>query len=48
MVSSDMMEMLNMSDQIYTICEGKITACFDRGEATKERLMKASINILED
>lgn len=48
MISSDMMEMLNMSDRIYTICEGKITACFNRESATQEKLMRASINILED
>ena len=48
MISSDMMEMLSMSDRIYTMYEGKITACFDRKDATQERLMKASINILED
>lgn len=48
MISSDMMEMLSMSDRIYTMCEGKLTACFDREAATQEKLMKASINILED
>lgn len=48
MISSDMMEMLSMSDRIYTMCDGKITACFDRETATQEKLMKASINILED
>lgn len=48
MISSDMMEMLSMSDRIYTMCDGKLTACFDRETATQEKLMKASINILED
>ena len=48
MISSDMMEMLSMSDRIYTMCEGRLTACFDREAATQEKLMKASINILED
>lgn len=48
MISSDMMEMLGMSDRIYTMCEGRLTACFDRKEATQEKLMKASINLLED
>lgn len=48
MISSDMMEMLNMSDRIYTMCDGRLTACFDRESATQERLMKASIDILEE
>lgn len=48
MISSDMMEMLSMSDRIYTMCEGKMTACFDRGTATQEKLMKASVNILKE
>ncbi|MDO4343977.1 MAG: sugar ABC transporter ATP-binding protein [Eubacteriales bacterium] len=48
MISSDMLEMLSMSDRIYTMCEGRLTACFSRENATKEKLMKASINILED
>ncbi len=48
MISSDMMEMLSMSDRIYTMCKGRLTACFDRGTATQEKLMKASINILEE
>lgn len=48
MISSDMMEMLSMSDRIYTMCEGRLTACYDKEKATQEKLMKASINILED
>ena len=48
MISSDMMEMLSMADKIYTVYEGKITASFSQADATQEKLMKASINILED
>lgn len=48
MISSDMLEMLSMADKIYTVCEGRITACFKQEEATQNKLMKASINILEE
>ena len=48
MISSDMLEMLSMADRIYTVFDGRITASFTQKNATQEKLMKASINILEE
>jgi len=39
-VSSELPELLGLSDRIYTICEGAITGCLAKGEATQESLMK--------
>ena len=39
-VSSELPELLGLSDRIYTICEGSITGCLSKGEATQESLMK--------
>ena len=43
MVSSDMPEVLGMSDRILVMKEGKITAEFLRDEATQEKLLAAAI-----
>ena len=48
MISSDMLEMLSMADNIYTVCDGAITACFKREEATQEKLLRAAINLTEE
>ncbi|WP_374724139.1 sugar ABC transporter ATP-binding protein [Calidifontibacillus erzurumensis] len=42
MVSSELPEILGMSDRIMVIHEGKITAIFDRREATQEKIMQAA------
>lgn len=47
MISSDMMEMLSMADTIYTVCDGRITACFAREEATQQKLLRAAIDVKE-
>jgi ribose transport system ATP-binding protein len=39
MVSSDMPEVLGMSDRILVMHEGRITASLSRGEASEERIM---------
>ncbi|MBM6404708.1 ATP-binding cassette domain-containing protein [Phycicoccus sp. CSK15P-2] len=39
-VSSELPELLGLSDRIYTICEGEITGCLDKGEANQESLMR--------
>jgi putative multiple sugar transport system ATP-binding protein len=39
-ISSDLPEVLGVSDRVYAICEGAVTGCLDRAEATPERLMK--------
>ena len=40
LVSSELPELLGMSDRIYTLCEGTITGCLPAKEATQEKLMK--------
>ena len=39
-VSSELPELLGLSDRIYTICEGRITGVLDKGEADQESLMR--------
>ncbi len=43
MVSSDMPEVLGMSDRILVMHEGQISAEFSRAEATQEKLLAAAI-----
>ena len=40
LVSSELPELLGMSDRIYTICEGSITGEIDSKEANQEKLMR--------
>lgn len=39
-ISSELPELLGMSDRIYTVFEGSITGVLDRGEASQEKLMR--------
>ncbi|GAC1450919.1 MAG: sugar ABC transporter ATP-binding protein [Pseudarthrobacter sp.] len=39
-ISSELPELLGLSDRIYTIFEGTITGVLDKGEASQESLMK--------
>ena len=39
MISSEMTEVLRMSDRIIVMCEGKITGNIDISEATQEHIM---------
>mgnify|MGYP005900099949 CR=1 FL=1 len=39
MISSEMTEILRMSDRIIIMCEGKVTGCIDISEATQENIM---------
>jgi ABC-type sugar transport system ATPase subunit len=39
MISSEMPEVLAMSDRILVMCEGQVTAILDRSEATQEKIM---------
>ena len=39
-VSSELPELLGLSDRIYTICEGAITGVLDKGQADQESLMR--------
>ncbi|HHY81327.1 MAG TPA: sugar ABC transporter ATP-binding protein [Clostridiales bacterium] len=43
MVSSEMPEVLGMSDKIIVMCEGRITAAFNKGEATQEAILEAAM-----
>lgn len=40
LVSSELPELLGMSDRIYTICEGRITGEIDSKDANQEKLMR--------
>ena len=39
-ISSELPELLGLCDRIYTIFEGKITGCLNKGEADQESLMR--------
>lgn len=39
MISSDMPELLRLSDRIIVMCEGRVTGELDIGEATQEKIM---------
>lgn len=40
LISSEMPEIINMSDRIYIMCDGKITGCLNHEEVTQEKIMK--------
>jgi len=46
MISSDMEEILNESDRIAVMHEGRITGIVDRAEATEEKIMKLAVGQL--
>lgn len=39
MISSEMPEIINMSDRIYVMCGGKVTGCLEHEEVTQEKIM---------
>ncbi len=39
MISSELPEIINMSDRIYVMSNGKVTGCLSHKEATQERIM---------
>jgi len=43
MMTSEMPELLNLSDRIAVLAEGRLTAVFDRDEATQEKVLDAAI-----
>ncbi len=45
MVSSDLPEVLNMSDRIVVMCEGTVTKILDHTEATQEKIMQYAVNM---
>lgn len=46
MLTSDMMELIGLSDRVLVFCEGKITKELEKGEITEERIMRAASNLL--
>ncbi len=47
LVSSELGELMGMSDRIVMLCEGRIGGTFDRAEATQERLLAAAMGRFE-
>lgn len=45
MISSEMPEILGMSDRILVMCEGRVSGILSREEATQEKLMEMAMNI---
>jgi rhamnose transport system ATP-binding protein len=43
MISSELPEILGMSDRILVMCEGRLTGEFNRGDATQEKIMTAAV-----
>jgi ribose transport system ATP-binding protein len=43
MVSSELPELLAMSDRILVLCGGRLTAEFERGQATQEEILAAAM-----
>jgi putative multiple sugar transport system ATP-binding protein len=42
MISSDLLEVIGMSDRIYVMAEGKITGELKAEEATEEKIMEVA------
>ena len=47
MISSELPEVLGMSDRILVMREGRVAAMFDRSEATQEKIMQAATQAAE-
>ena len=43
LITSEMPELLGLSDRIVAMHRGRVTAVFERGEATQERVLKAAM-----
>ncbi|MHC1773699.1 MAG: ATP-binding cassette domain-containing protein [Flexilinea sp.] len=48
LISSDLPEVLALSDEILTLRKGKITGNFKRNEATEERILKYSLGLADE
>jgi len=40
MISSELPEIINMSDRVYVMCDGRITGCLNHDEVTQEKIMR--------
>ncbi len=47
MISSEMPELLGMSDRIMVMCEGRVTGTLASGEATQERIMELATQFMD-
>ncbi|WP_243677001.1 hypothetical protein [Secundilactobacillus collinoides] len=47
MISSELPEVIGMSDRILTMREGQLTGELDRGEATQEKIMTLATSEVE-
>lgn len=48
MVSSEMPELLGMSDRIVVMHEGSLVAEFDRANVTQEKILSAAMGVMND
>ena len=44
MISSELPEILRMSDRIIVMCEGRVTGCLDIAEVNQEAIMTCATN----
>jgi ribose transport system ATP-binding protein len=40
MISSELPEIINMSDRVYVMCDGRITGCLNHEEVTRQKIMQ--------
>lgn len=40
MISSELPEIINMSDRVYVMCDGRVTGCLNHKEVTQEKIME--------
>jgi rhamnose transport system ATP-binding protein len=43
LVSSEMAEVLGMSDRIYVMCKGRVTGCLDVADASQEKILELAM-----
>lgn len=44
MISSELPEIINMSDRVYVMAEGRVAGCLDHSEVTQESIMQLAAN----